>query len=76
MGINDSYLAFCFDEACEFIEDMRTKEVIQKNGKYYEVEKWKRTPHWTDVKEEKPLNNSSLLAEMKANLDKWKGGIR
>lgn len=56
---------------------MRVKKVKKEKGQLYEVEEWKRTPHWSDIKEEsKPRNNSSLFAEMKANLEKWKGGNR
>lgn len=77
MGLDSHYLAFCFDEACDFILDMRVKKVKKEKGQLYEVEEWKRTPHWSDIKEEpKPRNNSSLFAEMKANLEKWKGGNR
>ena len=33
MNINDSYLAFIFDEACEYILSMKTKREVKKADK-------------------------------------------
>lgn len=68
LGIEDNYLAFCFDEACDFILSMReTIKTVGKDGLIHESSKWRKTPHFTD--EVKPLNNSDLINEMQSVLD-------
>lgn len=65
MGIHEHYLAFCFDEAIEYIISMTDYD---KDGKMF----WKIKPMWNDVEEEKPVNNSLLISEMLENLKKYK----
>lgn len=76
MNINDSYLAFIFDEACEYILSNRGTREIEKNNKRYIEEYWIKEPNWSDKEElksnNKPKNNSSLINEMKENLKKYK----
>ena len=48
MDINDSYLAFIFDEACEYILSMKTKKEIKRDGKVYLEERWLKEPNWID----------------------------
>ena len=73
MGIeNDHYLAFCFDEACEFILSMRITKEMKKNGKTYLVEVWEKEPKWIDLKEKpKPANNSELIKQMKKDSERF-----
>lgn len=54
--MDDTYIAFCFDEAVEYIIEQFDKE----KGK------WKTKPKWTD--EEKPKDNSKLIEYMKSTL--------
>ena len=51
MDIEDDYIAFCFDEACLYIESQLSKE----NGP---------RPRWADNKvvSSKPKNNSKLIS--------------
>ena len=75
MNINDSYLAFIFDEACEYILSMKTKREVKKADKVHLEDSCLKEPNWSDkdeVKVEKANNNSSLINEMKANLEKYK----
>ena len=75
MNINDSYLAFIFDEACEYILSMKTKREVKKADKVHLEDSWLKEANWSDkdeVKVEKANNNSSLINEMKANLEKYK----
>lgn len=72
MGIDDSYLSFCFDEACEFILKMQTTKIVVKDGKQYEEETWIKQPNWSDKPIEKPKNNMELIKQMKNNLDNMK----
>ncbi len=77
LGItNDPYLAFCFDEACEFILSMRTTEIVEENGKRYVAEKWIKEPNWIDKKIQKPKNNMELFNQMKKNLEKFNKGVK
>ena len=73
MGIiNDPYLAFCFDEACDFIDNQRYYEE-QKDGTL--VEKWNKKPNWIDEKgnnSKRPINNSALIEQMKKQSEKFK----
>ena len=73
MNINDSYLAFIFDEACEYILSMKTKRKVKEDGKVYLEDSWLKEPNWNDSEELKfKNNNSSLINEMKTNLEKYK----
>lgn len=73
MNINDSYLAFIFDEACEYILSMKTKREVKEDGKVYLEDSWLKEPNWNDSEELKfKNNNSSLINEMKTNLEKYK----
>lgn len=54
---------------------MRDKREVKKNGRVYLEEYWIKEPNWSDKNElnfEKRNNNSELIAEMKANLEKYK----
>jgi hypothetical protein len=74
MDINDSYLAFIFDEACEYILSMRTKKEIKRDGKVYLEDKWIKEPEWIDseLKYKAKTNNNELINEMKKNLKNFK----
>ena len=68
-------MAFLFDEAVDYIVSMRDKREVKREGKVYLEEHWLKEPNWTDKEElkvEKANNNSSLIDEMKANLEKYK----
>lgn len=54
---------------------MRSKREVKKNGTVYLEEYWIKEPNWSDKNElnfKKANNNSELIAEMKANLEKYK----
>ena len=75
LGIEDNTLAFLFDEAVEHILSYKDKREVEKQGKRYIEEYWTKEPNWSDKKElkvEKANNNTSLIDEMKANLEKYK----
>lgn len=75
MNINDSYLAFIFDEACEYILSMKTKREVKKTDKVYLEDSWLKEPNWIDkqdIVKIKPSNNSDLISEMKNNLKNYK----
>lgn len=66
-------MAFCFDEACEYILSMKTIKEVNKNGKMYHEEAWIREPRWLDEDNKpKASSNGDLIAEMKKNLEKFK----
>ncbi|WP_212904515.1 hypothetical protein [Clostridium polyendosporum] len=67
MGIDDPYLAFCFDEAIAHIQSF-----MYYNDKG--VLKWRKTPHW--INEKKQQNNSQLFNSMKENLKRFKNTKR
>lgn len=71
MDIKDSYLAFCFDEACDLIDSHRFYEE-QKDGTF--KEKWIKKPRWIDEggKAKKPKNNSKLIELMKKQSKRFK----
>lgn len=74
MGIEDDpYLAFCFDEACEFILSMKTTKKVVKNESVYLQEVWIKEPKWIDQEKDtvKPSNNADLIKEMQKQLDKF-----
>ena len=72
MNINDSYLAFIFDEACEYILSMKTKREVKKADKVYLEDSWLKEPNWTDeIYKNKNTNNSDLISEMKKNLERF-----
>lgn len=69
VGINDTYLAFCFDEACDYILSFKKIE-YDKMGNGKEV--WTVKPKWIDEESKnKKNNNSELISEMKAELKKF-----
>ena len=75
LGIEDNTLAFFFDEAVDHIISMRDKREVKREGKVYLEEYWIKEPNWSDkdwLKFKKANNNSSLIDEMKANLEKYK----
>lgn len=75
MNINDSYLAFIFDEACEYILSMKTKREVKEADKVYLEDSWLKEPNWIDkqdIVKIKPSNNSDLISEMKDNLKNYK----
>ncbi|GAA0825256.1 hypothetical protein [Clostridium tertium] len=75
MDINDSYLAFIFDEACEYILSMKTFKEIKEGDKMYKQECWIKDPKWIDIEEikkTKSSNNSSLISEMEKSLEKYR----
>lgn len=75
MNINDSYLAFIFDEACEYILSMKTKREVKEVDKVYLEDSWLKEPNWIDkqdIVKIKPSNNSDLISEMKDNLKNYK----
>ncbi len=75
MNINDSYLAFIFDEACEYILSMKTKREVKGADKVYLEDSWLKEPNWIDkqdIVKIKPSNNSDLISEMKDNLKNYK----
>lgn len=75
MNINDSYLAFIFDEACEYILSMKTKREVKEADKVYLEDSWLKQPKWIDkqdIVKIKPSNNSDLISEMKDNLKNYK----
>lgn len=74
MGLHDDpYLAFCFDEACEYILSMQTTKEVIKKKKTYLQEVWIKEPKWIDIEvKSKPLNNSELIKQMKKELEKFK----
>ena len=45
MNINDSYLAFIFDEACEYILSMKTKREVKKADKVHLEDSWLKEPN-------------------------------
>ncbi|WP_349824093.1 hypothetical protein [Clostridium sp. RTP31139st1_H3_RTP31139_211217] len=54
---------------------MKTKREVKKADKVHLEDSWLKEPNWSDkdeVKVEKANNNSSLINEMKANLEKYK----
>lgn len=55
---------------------MRSKREVKKNGTVYLEEYWIKEPNWSDKNElsfkRRKNNNSELIAEMKANLEKYK----
>lgn len=51
MGIEDDYVAFCFNEACMYIENMLKDEKAPK-------------PKWKKEKSKKPQNNSELINKL------------
>jgi len=66
MGIDDPYLAFCFDETIEYILMQR---YVDKNGQY----KWKVSPSWKGKDNKQiPKNNSELITEMQSFLKRYK----
>ncbi len=68
-------MAFCFDEACEYILSMKTTKEVTKNGKVYLEEAWVKEPNWIDEDKKdkkKTSSNGDLIAEMKKNLEKFK----
>lgn len=70
MGIDNTYLAFCFDEACDYIESFRKIEYNEKTGKGKEI--WIIKPKWIDEEvKKKSSNNSDLISEMQAELKKF-----
>jgi len=72
MNINDSYLAFIFDEACEYILSMKTKREVKEADKVYLEDSWLKEPNWTDeINKDKNINNSDLINEMKKNLERF-----
>lgn len=72
MNINDSYLAFIFDEACEYILSMKTKREVKGADKVYLEDSWLKEPNWTDeIYKDKNTNNSDLISEMKKNLERF-----
>lgn len=72
MNINDSYLAFIFDEACEYILSMKTKREVKEVDKVYLEDSWLKEPNWTDeINKDKNINNSDLINEMKKNLERF-----
>ncbi len=72
MNINDSYLAFIFDEACEYILSMKTKREVKEADKVYLEDSWLKEPNWKDeIYKDKNTNNSDLISEMKKNLERF-----
>jgi len=63
LGLDDPYLAFCFDEAIAHIESFM---YYDDKGKL----KWRKTPHWIDDESIKPKNNSELFKMMNEKLKK------
>ncbi|WP_298042521.1 hypothetical protein [uncultured Clostridium sp.] len=75
LGIEDNVLSFFFDEAADYILSMKDKREVKKNGRVYLEEYWIKEPKWSDKNElniKRANNNSELIAEMKANLEKYK----
>lgn len=72
VGINNTHLAFCFDEACEYILSMKTHKEVKKDGNLYKQECWVKEPNWNDKQKEIRVNsNITLINEMKENLKKY-----
>jgi hypothetical protein len=67
MGIEDPYLAFCFDEAVELI---LSQQFVDEKGNI----KWRNKPKWKETinKNCTQNNNSELIAEMQKELKKQK----
>ena len=62
MNINDSYLAFIFDEACEYILSMKTKREVKKADKVHLEDSWLKEPNWIDeVPKNKNIDNIKLI---------------
>lgn len=73
VGINNTHLAFCFDEACEYILSMKTHKEVKKDGNLYKQECWVKEPNWNDKKTyKKNNNNNELIIEMQKNLQNFK----
>lgn len=72
LGIKNTHLAFCFDEAVEYILSYRYKKEVKKEGKVYLVDDWIEKPRWNDEEVEKPKNNADLIKEMQEELKKFK----
>lgn len=68
---DDTYLAFCFDEACEYI---MSHKKVRYDSKGKGEEYWDTKPKWLDEVKEKKRNNLDLINEMESSLEKYKQG--
>lgn len=69
LDINNTHLAFCFDEAVEYILSHRYFADKKEGNMVYKVIKWTKKPRWIDEEE---VSSDDFLANMEANLEKQK----
>lgn len=69
LGIENTHLAFCFDEAVEYILSYRSYRKVTKNGKSYNEMYWTKIPKWNDEEEE---TKKSFFDTMRKNLETQK----
>lgn len=62
--LNDSYVAFCFDEAVAYIQAQISYD---KDGKF----KWAKHPHWID---EPKIQSNIALVDIIQKKNNYKGG--
>lgn len=69
LGIENTHLAFCFDEAVEFILSHRYYREVKENNTKYKKMCWTKLPKWND---EEVTENNDFFASMEKNLEKQK----
>ena len=71
MGIENTHLAFCFDEAVEYILSHRYYKEVKKDNKVYQETMWRKKPNWIDEETEEKEENS-FISNLEINLEKQK----
>ena len=71
MGIENTHLAFCFDEAVEYILSHRYYKEVKKDNKVYQETMWRKKPRWIDEETEEKEENS-FISNLEINLEKQK----
>ena len=69
LGIENTHLAFCFDEAVEFILAHRYYKEVKEDNKVYKKLCWTKIPNWIDEEVEE---NNDFFTIMRKNLERQK----
>ncbi len=68
LGLDNTHLAFCFDEAVELILSHRYYKDVKKNGQTYREMRWTKTPRWIDEE----MTNDDVVDILIKNLEHQK----
>lgn len=59
-------MAFCFDEAVEYILNNRYYKEVKKDNKVYQEVRWRKKPNWIDEETEE---ENSFISNLENNLE-------